>query len=276
MKTKDFFGNQRDVAVKSTIIPANTNLNSLTTDGMYYCPANVTVATLANCPTSNAFSLLVESHAGVKQTLTVYPTSDISTWIRNQYNGAWGPWRKMWGATGVATKAADADTVGGKSASSFATSSHTHDYAPASHTHAYAPVSHTHDYAPASHTHNYAPTSHNHSGANITSGTVPVARLGMTFNNAANGRLVLPNGFILQWGRMSIASGSVSATFSFPYAFPTACRSIVGSWQTNTSYNESYTVSFDTISRTGARAFCKRYDSVVDFVRYVYWQAIGY
>ena len=36
-------------------IAANTNLNNLTTPGFYYCPANATVATLANSPTTNAF-----------------------------------------------------------------------------------------------------------------------------------------------------------------------------------------------------------------------------
>lgn len=44
----------------------------------------------------------------------------------------------------------------------------------------YAAVDHVHDdlYAALSHTHSYAPVSHNHAGTDITSGQVPVARLG--------------------------------------------------------------------------------------------------
>lgn len=83
-------------------IPADTDLNNLTTPGMYYCPANVTVNTLLNCPTGgNAFSLFVEKHAGTKQTITRYSSNDISTWVRNRYGSTWGSWRQVWKSNGT-------------------------------------------------------------------------------------------------------------------------------------------------------------------------------
>ncbi|MFD2329108.1 pyocin knob domain-containing protein [Cohnella sp. GCM10020058] len=80
-----------------TTINSGTNLNDIQTPGFYYCPANATVATLANTPTAMAFSLLVERHAGTKQTLTAYPADTTSrTWYRNYYSGTWGPWTRIW------------------------------------------------------------------------------------------------------------------------------------------------------------------------------------
>lgn len=76
-------------------IPANTNLNTYMTPNMYYCSANSTAATIANVPLPQAFSLLVEKHAGFKQTWTEYKPLEPSTWTRNYYNGTWGAWRKI-------------------------------------------------------------------------------------------------------------------------------------------------------------------------------------
>ena len=73
-------------------IPAGQNLNNYTTPGMYYCPTNADAAQIANTPVNNAFSLLVEKHAGIKQTFSEYMTSSSRTWTRNYYNGTWGPW----------------------------------------------------------------------------------------------------------------------------------------------------------------------------------------
>lgn len=71
-----------------------TNLNNVTTPGMYYCPLNVEAKQIANVPVGYAFSLLVEKHAGVKQTFTQYLTNSPTIWTRNYYNGTWGPWIK--------------------------------------------------------------------------------------------------------------------------------------------------------------------------------------
>ena len=80
-----------------TSIAANTDLNSISIPGMYYCPSNSTAATLENCPTGLAFSLMVEQHTnpGFKQTLTEYITGSAHTWVRNSYNGTWGEWREL-------------------------------------------------------------------------------------------------------------------------------------------------------------------------------------
>jgi hypothetical protein len=120
----------------SSRIPAGANLNDYTTPGLYYCPLNVDVATMQNCPTGNAFSLFVEQHAGCKQTLTEYMTTNAKTWTRNYYSGTWGAWTKL--------------SVDG-------------------HTHAWSAIT--------SKPSTFTPSAHSHSGADITSGTVPYARL---------------------------------------------------------------------------------------------------
>lgn len=102
-----------------TSIPENANLNSYNIPGMYYCPMNATVATLDNSPTNQAFSLLVEIHAGYKQTLSEYNASTpAKTWTRNFYKGAWGPWRQLAYTTdnvASATKLQTARTINGTS-----------------------------------------------------------------------------------------------------------------------------------------------------------------
>ena len=80
-----------------TMILNNTDLDSLTIPGMYYCTANSIAATLKNCPTALAFSLLVEQHAsgGFKQTLTEYIPGNMQMWVRNSYQGEFGEWREI-------------------------------------------------------------------------------------------------------------------------------------------------------------------------------------
>lgn len=81
--------------INANNIPANTNLNTLTTPGMYYCPANATVATLVNSPTPNALFLLVGKHAGVFQMVVEHVTVSQKVYIRNQHNGTWGAWKQV-------------------------------------------------------------------------------------------------------------------------------------------------------------------------------------
>lgn len=82
--------------LNATNIPANANLNSYTTPGLYYCPANATVATMSNKPTNNAFFMLVGRHAGTSQMLVEYMTSGFKVYMRNYYSGAWGEWVRMY------------------------------------------------------------------------------------------------------------------------------------------------------------------------------------
>ena len=76
-------------------IPAAANLNNYQTAGMYYCPANTTVETISNRPTDSAFSLFVEKHAGVRQTVSWYQPAYVASWTRNYYNGTWGMWEQV-------------------------------------------------------------------------------------------------------------------------------------------------------------------------------------
>jgi len=76
-------------------IPSNSNLNNYTTPGMYYNASNANVETMTNVPTARAFSLLVERHAGTKQTFTIYESGRPLTWVRNYYNGTWGAWKRL-------------------------------------------------------------------------------------------------------------------------------------------------------------------------------------
>ncbi|MCC8153492.1 MAG: pyocin knob domain-containing protein [Tannerellaceae bacterium] len=89
---------------------------------MYYCDANAHVVTMTNCPVSEAFSLLVEKHAGTKQTLTTYTVGTPKTYSRNYYaTSGWGAWYRIYttvdaptaisGNAGTATKLATAGTI---------------------------------------------------------------------------------------------------------------------------------------------------------------------
>ena len=81
----------RDVTIGSeeNNFPTLSNENNL---AVAYSSDNTEVATMSNTPTKLSFSLFVERHSGVKQTLTAYQSSGVQTWVRNFYNGTWGSW----------------------------------------------------------------------------------------------------------------------------------------------------------------------------------------
>lgn len=83
-------------SLNATLLAASTNLNNITTSGFYYCPANATVKTFTNCPTTNALFLEVGRHAGYYQRVTEYMTSGAKTWYRNHYSGTWGSWYRIY------------------------------------------------------------------------------------------------------------------------------------------------------------------------------------
>lgn len=80
-------------ATYSEFIPDGANLNDYKTPGLYYCPTDAGAASQLNLPFSNAYSLFVERHAGIKQTITQYATN--KTFIRKFYNGYWDNWRQL-------------------------------------------------------------------------------------------------------------------------------------------------------------------------------------
>jgi hypothetical protein len=82
--------------VSYVLVSDNTDLNNMQTPGFYQCPYSATAATLKNCPTVYAFSLVIERHAGTKQTLTVYAeTGKPIIYVRNFYNSKWGAWSRL-------------------------------------------------------------------------------------------------------------------------------------------------------------------------------------
>lgn len=74
-------------------IPANADLNDYKTPGFYYNRLNSQVATMANVPVQEAFSLEVTRHAGFHQRFVIYRTSGWRVYERNFYSTSWGPWR---------------------------------------------------------------------------------------------------------------------------------------------------------------------------------------
>lgn len=77
-------------------IPESADLNDYTDSGWYFCRGSATAATLDNCPTTNAFGLIVIKHNGVNQIVITYPASNsIRLYTRNSYQGDWSSWYRI-------------------------------------------------------------------------------------------------------------------------------------------------------------------------------------
>ncbi|CAL1777345.1 tail fiber protein [Acinetobacter phage vB_AbaM_PhT2-v2] len=90
------FDGTQDISVNATYseyVPDNADLNNYKTPGLYYCPTDSGAATQLNVPAKTAYSLFIERHAGIKQTLTQYASN--RTFIRRFYNGSWDNWREL-------------------------------------------------------------------------------------------------------------------------------------------------------------------------------------
>lgn len=70
------------------------DLNTYTTPGLYYQPANAQAQTGKNYPEAVAGSLEVYKHAGITQVYRVYNNS--RSYIRTMYSGAWSGWAKQY------------------------------------------------------------------------------------------------------------------------------------------------------------------------------------
>ncbi len=92
-------------------IAANTDLNTITTPGYYYCPMSATVTTFKNSPTTMAFFMEVGKHAGVYQRIVEYTVSNPKTYERNYYSDSWGAWKNITVLTPVPAGAKFTDTV---------------------------------------------------------------------------------------------------------------------------------------------------------------------
>lgn len=92
-------------------IAANTDLNTITTPGYYYCPMSATVTTFKNSPTTMAFFMEVGKHAGVYQRIVEYTVSNPKTYERNYYSDSWGTWKNITVLTPIPAGAKFTDTV---------------------------------------------------------------------------------------------------------------------------------------------------------------------
>ena len=177
-----------------TSIGSKANLNSYTDPGWYTCPRDAVASTLTNCPTKYAFALIVSAHAGTNQILIEYMTSGFHIWTRNYYSNAWSSWAEIYTTVQKPT----ASEIGA------AASSHTHPVSQVTGlTASRALISDSSGHPAVSavtstelgyldgvtsaiqtQLNGKAASSHNHSAANITSGTLAVARggTGITVN----------------------------------------------------------------------------------------------
>lgn len=78
---------------KDTLVARYTNLNNITTPGIYYNPLNADADTMTNLPSKVSFALIVVRHAGISQTFIEYGTGLFKVLMRNYYNGTWTTWR---------------------------------------------------------------------------------------------------------------------------------------------------------------------------------------
>lgn len=97
--TKSTISNESNPNVR--LLADNTDLNLLVSPGQYYVSSNANAATIKNCPTGDAFDLLVMPGNG-NGPVTSYTVQIITTWrssiyIRNtNYNtSAWTAWNKV-------------------------------------------------------------------------------------------------------------------------------------------------------------------------------------
>lgn len=74
-------------------IPASSDLNNYKTAGTYHCIANADVATLANCPASVAFQLVVSYTVG-----SASPTQEITSYEGDKYIRTYRSWTSSWTA----------------------------------------------------------------------------------------------------------------------------------------------------------------------------------
>ncbi|MEH5616491.1 phage tail protein [Enterobacter cloacae] len=86
-----------DIFPLSTGIGDAADLNTFTTPGLYYQPANAQAATGKNYPEPNAGSLEVYKHAGITQIYRMYNNS--RHYIRTLYGGVWTAWSWVYDTT---------------------------------------------------------------------------------------------------------------------------------------------------------------------------------
>lgn len=107
--TNDFDITAQDIFNGQAVGIGNAaDLNTYTTPGLYYQPANAQAATGQNYPEANAGSLEVYKHAGFTQIYRIYNSS--RSYIRTLYSGVWSAWAKQYDEANKPT-AADVSAI---------------------------------------------------------------------------------------------------------------------------------------------------------------------
>ncbi len=89
----------REISMKASNLPNNVNLNSLI-EGEYFAVSNASAATHLNMPTDVAgmsYTIKVSRNVGdgLTQVLTTYVAASPRIFVRNAYNGVYGPWYEI-------------------------------------------------------------------------------------------------------------------------------------------------------------------------------------
>ena len=79
-----------------TNIAANTDLNSLTVPGFYYCPGASAAQSLENCPTTANFTMIVmRKAADLQNQLIIAGNAVARIYVRTRTSSAWQPWKSI-------------------------------------------------------------------------------------------------------------------------------------------------------------------------------------
>lgn len=92
------------------------------------------------------------------------------------------------------------------------------------------------------------------------------------FSKQTNGYTMLPNGFILQWGRVSIATGN-SATVTLPTVFPNALLTVQATGEYGNT--DRYTLTIGNVGKNSLSIYKRTFSSGTS-TDFCYWMALGY
>lgn len=94
-------------------IPENADLNAYTTPRTYGCPSSSVAASLANCPTGNAFALFVHSN-GATVTQEIFDSTTGTRYVRYDTGaGSFGAWTTALDTSNTADYVVERTTSGG-------------------------------------------------------------------------------------------------------------------------------------------------------------------
>ncbi len=237
-----------DIYQLAALIGNAANLNSYTTPGLYYQPANAQAQTGANYPEAVAGSLEVYKHAGITQIYRTYNNS--RHYIRTMYSGSWTGWVKQYDAANKPTPA----EIGALPSNGNAVSA------------TQLQTARTINGVAFNGTQNIT-ISAGSIGSYTKSESDAKYGAKNTIGKAANGWFKdTTTGLIIQWGFTNQTGGYQNITF--PIAFPNACRTIqVTPYTANVAGTLECSVS--QYSNTTARLNANQ-----NFP--LFWQATGY